>query len=38
MLGISYVPVKRIPCRYSEYLRKLDSTWNIIQDKYNQDL
>ena len=35
-LGIGHFPVISIPCRCSAYLRKLDSTRNRIQDKYNK--
>ena len=37
MLGIGYIAVRRILFICSAYLRKLDFTWNRIQDDYNQD-
>ena len=36
MLGIGYVSIRQIKCSCSEFLRKIASTWNISQDKYNQ--
>ena len=36
MLGIGNVAFICIPYRCSSCLRKMDSTWNIIQDNYNQ--
>ena len=37
MLGIGYVAVRHIPCRYSTCITKLDYPWNRRQDKHNQD-
>ena len=36
LLSIDDVSVRRIICRCSSCLRKLDSTFNRIQDKYNK--
>ena len=36
LLGVGCVAVRIIPCRCSEFLRKLKSPCNISQDKYNQ--
>ena len=33
MLGTGYVDVRWIPCKCSECLRKMDSSWNRRQDK-----
>ena len=32
MLGIGYCDVRRIPCICSDYLRKLASPWNTVED------
>ena len=37
MLDIGNVAVIQLPCSCYEFLRKLYSQYNIIQDKYNQD-
>ena len=37
LLGICYVDFRQIPCSCSECLSKMDSPWNISQDKYNKD-
>ena len=35
--GMTYVDFRWIPCSFSACLRKLDYSWNRIQDNYNQD-